>query len=234
MPKRLLNAKRLRSINSAMSMIRDLRKKIGMTQAQLAELVGTSQPQIKRLEKGQRTLSKDWAERLAPHLHVTAEHLMFEKPLHKHREVIGLRVMGIIKAGDWRDISILGDDETEPEVFQVARDPRFPRADQYLLKVEGDSMNEMFPDGSYVICVNFADSGLSLKTGQIVHVERTLAETHLVETTLKQVHIHGPEQIALRPRSTNPVHKEVVLDGDELIEVRVRGIITGKYEPVAV
>jgi transcriptional regulator with XRE-family HTH domain len=234
MPKRLLNVEQHRSINAAMSMIRDLRKKIGMTQQQLAELVGTSQPQIKRLEKGQRTLSKDWAERLAPHLRVTAEHLMFEKPLNKHLEVTGLRVMGIIKAGDWKDISILGDDNTEPEVFQVARDPRFPRADQYLLKVEGDSMNEMFPDGSYVICVNFADSGLSLKTGQIVHVERTLAETHLVETTLKQVNIQGPRQISLRPRSTNPVHKEVILDGDESIEVRVRGIITGKYEPIAV
>lgn len=234
MPKWLLNVEQHRSINAAMSLIRDLRKKIGMTQQQLAELAGTSQPQIKRLEKGQRTLSKDWAERLAPHLRVTAEHLMFEKPLHKRLEVTGLRVMGIIKAGDWKDISILGDDDTEPEVFQVARDPRFPRADQYLLKVEGDSMNEMFPDGSYVICVNFADSGLALKTGQIVHVERTLAETHLVETTLKQVNIQAPDRISLRPRSTNPVHKEVILDGDESIEVQVRGIITGKYEPIAV
>lgn len=217
-----------------MSMIRDLRKQNGLTQQQLADLAGTSQPQIKRLEKGQRTLSKEWAERLAPHLRVTAEHLMFEKPLHKRLEVAGLRVMGIIKAGDWKDISILGDDETEPEVIQVARDPRFPHAKQYALRVEGDSMNELFPDGCYVTCVNFADSGLALKTGQIVHVERTLADTHLVETTLKQVQISGPRQISLRPRSSNPVHKEVVLDGDESVEVQVRGVITGKYEPIAI
>lgn len=216
-----------------MTKLLELRKKTGMTQQQLADLVGTSQPQIKKLEKGQRALTKQWAERLAPHLHVSPEEIMFEKPLQK-TEVVGLRVMGIIKAGDWKDISILGDDDTEPEVIQVARDPRFPRAEQYALRVEGDSMNEMFADGAYVTCVDYADSGLYLKTGLILHVERTLAGTHLVETTLKEVKVLAGGKFALVPRSTNPVHKEFVLNGDESIEIRVRGVVTGKWEPVLI
>jgi|GEM_PF-449502 len=60
-----------------MSMIRTLREAKGMTQAQLAELAATSQPQIRRLEAGERQLSKEWAQRLAPHLGVAASHLMF-------------------------------------------------------------------------------------------------------------------------------------------------------------
>lgn len=216
-----------------MTKILELRKKIGLTQQQLAELVGTSQPQIKKLEKGQRALTKKWAEALAPHLHATPEELMFEKPQHK-TEVTGLRVMGIIKAGDWKDITILGDDETEPEVIQVARDPRFPRAEQYALRVEGDSMNELFPDGAYVTCVDYADSGLYLKTGLIVHVERTLGGTHLVETTLKQVKVLAGGKFAMVPRSTNPIHKEFELNGDESTEIRVRGVVTGKWEPVLI
>lgn len=48
-----------------------------MTQAQLAELAATSQPQIRRLEAGERRLSKEWAQRLAPHLGVAASLLMF-------------------------------------------------------------------------------------------------------------------------------------------------------------
>lgn len=48
-----------------------------MTQAQLAELAATSQPQIRRLEAGERRLSKEWAQRLAPHLGVAASQLMF-------------------------------------------------------------------------------------------------------------------------------------------------------------
>ncbi len=60
-----------------MSMIRTLREARGMTQAQLARLAATSQPQIRRLEAGERQLSKDWAERLAPHLGIAASTLMF-------------------------------------------------------------------------------------------------------------------------------------------------------------
>jgi transcriptional regulator with XRE-family HTH domain len=217
-----------------MSMLRELRKKIGLTQQELGDLVGTSQPQIKRLEKGQRTLSKEWAERLAPHLGVSAEHLMFEKNTSQQLEVAGLRVMGKIKAGDWRDISILADDDDDPEIIQVARDKRFPHAKQYALHVDGDSMNELFPDGSYVTCVDFADSGLMLKPGLIVHVERTMAGTHLVEATLKEVNALGARKWSLKPRSSNPVHKEFVLNGDEATEIKVLGVVTGKWEPVLI
>lgn len=60
-----------------MSMIRSLREARGLTQARLAELVSTSQPQIRRLEAGERQLTKEWAQRLAPHLGVAASQLMF-------------------------------------------------------------------------------------------------------------------------------------------------------------
>ncbi len=60
-----------------MNMIRSLREARGLTQAELARLVATSQPQIRRLEAGERQLTKDWAERLAPHLGVAASRLMF-------------------------------------------------------------------------------------------------------------------------------------------------------------
>lgn len=60
-----------------MSRLRDLRIKSGMSQQALADRIGTSQPQIKRLEDGARKLTKEWAERLAPALQTTAESLMF-------------------------------------------------------------------------------------------------------------------------------------------------------------
>lgn len=60
-----------------MSALRHFRTKAGLSQQALATAAGTSQPQIKRLEAGERTLSKKWAEQLAPHLGVSAETLMF-------------------------------------------------------------------------------------------------------------------------------------------------------------
>ncbi|UYW32482.1 LexA family transcriptional regulator [Methylorubrum extorquens] len=60
-----------------MSALRHFRTKAGLSQQALATAAGTSQPQIKRLEAGERTLSKKWAEQLAPHLGITAETLLF-------------------------------------------------------------------------------------------------------------------------------------------------------------
>jgi transcriptional regulator with XRE-family HTH domain len=50
-----------------MSKLREMRENRGFSQQQLAEKVvpPTSQPQIDRLEKSQRKLTKQWAERLA-------------------------------------------------------------------------------------------------------------------------------------------------------------------------
>jgi transcriptional regulator with XRE-family HTH domain len=50
-----------------MSRLRQIREDRGISQQQLADKVvpSTSQPQIDRLEKGQRKITKEWAVRLA-------------------------------------------------------------------------------------------------------------------------------------------------------------------------
>lgn len=53
-----------------MSTVRELRQAAGLSQEKLAELAGTSQPQINKLETGQRKMTVDWAVKLAPHLGV--------------------------------------------------------------------------------------------------------------------------------------------------------------------
>lgn len=60
-----------------MSELARRRAAAGLTQQQLADKAGTSQPQIKRLEDGDRKLTKEWASRLAPHLRTTADALLF-------------------------------------------------------------------------------------------------------------------------------------------------------------
>ncbi|WP_422383247.1 helix-turn-helix domain-containing protein [Roseibium album] len=65
------------SYQCGMSLLKKLRIEKGLTQTQLAELVGTHQPQITRWETNNRDLPKDWAEKLAPHLGATAADLLF-------------------------------------------------------------------------------------------------------------------------------------------------------------
>jgi transcriptional regulator with XRE-family HTH domain len=57
--------------------LESLRRKAGLTMQQLADLAGTTAPQINKLEKGQRDLDKKWAMRLAPYLDVSAEDILF-------------------------------------------------------------------------------------------------------------------------------------------------------------
>jgi len=159
-----------------MSFLKEIREKKGLSQAKLAQLAGTSQPQIKRLEDGERKLTREWAERLAPHLEVAPERILFpngmpvgapphiedrvrEQPspnvdLSRIEDAPPLRRF----AGP-RDVPVLGtavgggdedgDFRFNGETIDMA--PRPPgianRKDVYALYVENDSMYPRFRPG---------------------------------------------------------------------------------------
>lgn len=54
----------------AVNRLREFREARKLSQARLGDLAGTSSQQIDRLEKAQRKLTVQWAEKLAPHLGV--------------------------------------------------------------------------------------------------------------------------------------------------------------------
>lgn len=82
-----------------------------------------------------------------------------------------------------------------------------------------------YPDGSYVTCVDFADSGLAIKPGMTVHVERHRSHGQMVEITLKMVALQGGSFV-LVPRSSNPIYQPIKFTGND-DDVFVRGIVTG-------
>ena len=146
-------------------------------------------------------------------------------------EVVGLPVAGSIQAGHWLETTFLEADQ-EPEMLPVARDPRFPRARQYALRVVGDSMDLDYPDGSYVTCVDFAESGLAITDGMTVHVERQRGGGQLVEITLKLIAREGGVRV-LKPRSSNPLHQPITFSGKET-DVVVKGVVTGGWRQTSI
>jgi len=143
----------------------------------------------------------------------------------------GMEVIGKVAAGLYRDITVENQDPERPRIT-FARDMRFPYAQQYALEVEGDSMNEFVSDGSYVICVNLAESGIRLSSGMVVHVEKSVMGGQYIETTLKEVRREPRDTIMLIPRSTNPSHKPFPAKGGSGDEVEIKGVVIGKWEPV--
>ena len=144
--------------------------------------------------------------------------------------VAGLPLLGTIQAGHWLETTDAIEGASK-EMVPVVKDPRFPHAKQYALLVVGDSMDLDYPDGSIVTCVDFADSGLALVEGMLLHVERQRAGGQLVEITLKAVE-RRRGNIFLVPHSSNPKHQAFALNGsDSDTEVIARGVVIGGYSP---
>lgn len=206
-----------------------------MSRAAAAKAAGFNVSFIRDIERrgGNPTLSS--LKKLAKVLKVELEFLagtIEEESLGRELRVTELPVIGTIEAGQFRDITIFDQDDNYP-VINIVADERFKHAKQYALKVSGDSMNLKYPDGCYVACVDFIDSGLRLKAGMTVHIQRTLANTHLVEITLKEVGSINGETVLL-PRSTNPKHQPIVMSGGgERTEFEIRGVVIGAYMPEA-
>ena len=205
----------------------------GKKPAPFALEIGRDKDFIADYLKGRKKSFKlEDAQRIAAGLKRPLESLTREHGARKAlvEPAYGLEVVGKVSAGVYRDITIEDQDNTRPRI-SFARDLRWPHAKQYALEVEGDSMDLLFPDGSTVVCVDFIGSGMSLKDGMPVHVERYMMGGQLVEATLKQVGRDESGRLCLLPRSSNPVHKPLAISADGDGEVKVRGVVIGEWKP---
>lgn len=205
-------------------------KALGMNAYETAIKAGLGGDFVRDLMRGKkRSISAENLSKLAEVLGTSPDYFSGLTPSPEIAtlpdRISGLVVQGVIQAGHWLDASIVGE-EMDHEIVPVAKDPRFPRAKQYALVVAGDSMDLEYPEGSYVTCVDFADSGIVLREGLTVHVERHNGS--LVEVTLKVIEKNGVGFI-LCPRSSNQRHKPLHLEGDDGTEIVVKGIVTGSY-----
>lgn len=208
-----------------------LLKDVGKTAAAASREAGMGPDFIRDLKRRPVKPGAESLQRLASVLNTSPEYLLYGTAGTFALPVRGLPILGVVEAGQFRDIT-LADQEEEHQTVNVVRDGRYPGAKQYALRVSGDSMDLLFADGSYVICAAFADTGLQRKTGMIVHVERRIAGTHLVETTLKEVEYRA-KRCFLLPRSSNAKHKPIeVMPDDEKTETVICGLVIGTYTEV--
>lgn len=201
----------------------------GTKPAPLALAIGRDKDYIRDFLSGRKkTLKVDDAQAIAEQLHIPLSSLTGGRT--DDLSGSGVEVVGKVAAGVYRDVSI-EDQDVERQRLAFARDGRFSHARQYALQVEGDSMSEIIEEGSYVICVDMAESGLSLKDGMIVHVERYVYDGQAVENTLKEARREPNGRYLLIPRSANPSHKPFYANGSSGDRVVVRGVVIGKFSP---
>jgi SOS-response transcriptional repressor LexA len=209
---------------------------LGLNALQTAKTAGLGDSFVRDILRGKtRSPSAENLAKLAGALQTTVEYLMGANDDNVETveiEVQGLPVISEIHAGTWLEVTVF-DGEQEPHIIPVARDPRFPRARQYALLVRGDSMDLEYPDGTYVTCVDFWDSGVEIASGLRVHVERRMGGGQFVEITVKAIERTG-EQFFLVPKSSNEKWQSIPIEGDEQTEVVIKGVVTGGYRPTPI
>lgn len=176
--------------------LKALREAQNLTQQQLADRIGTSQPQIKRLEAGERELTRPWAERLAPALKTTPIKLLFpdmELEPQTRAPLIAWVSAGALVQPD------LQPDYDEDDVQWVYAPDLDPTGDWIALRVDGDSMNRISPHDS-IIFVNRKDKRLVANACYVI-------EDGEGGATYKR---YRPPN-SWEPVSTNPIHKPMML-----------------------
>ncbi len=227
--------------------LRAARERAGLSQARLADLAGTSQSQIQRLELGQRKLTVEWAQRLAaalnchpaelvPHIleNISSDTISLKPRLDRQQDVnsvITIPVRGIVAAGLYMD-----DESDVTEEIPIPYSPAAARAEQFAFRVSGTSMNKKIPDGGYVLCIPYWQTREAVTHGDTVVVERRRAG--LVERTCKEVNVTSTHY-ELWPRSTDPkwqtpikIERQGEFEDEDGTEIEIIGRVIGVYIPM--
>jgi SOS-response transcriptional repressor LexA len=144
-------------------------------------------------------------------------------------EVAALPIKGEVRAGAWLEIE---DTEQDYGTVPVVPNPRYARAPQYALKVNGTSMNRIAKPGSYVIVASWPELGRELRDGDLLVVRRQRAMTR--EITVKRAK-RGKDGFELWPESDDPRHQAPIpmADGSREVEVTIMGLVIGTYTDIA-
>lgn len=224
-----------------------LRSRAGLSQERAGATIGLSGEGWRKYELGSPGLFRpDMQERLSAALGFSRVELLEERSRVAGEPAPAQRNpaprMELPSAGDYQPLTIRDRvqagawlaaddfDQSPPRISNTLRDPRFPRAEQWLSEVAGDSVNALgILDGDTVHCVEYWSARSQPRTGDIVEVERTRFGGSMRELTIKQVEVTD-SQVLLWPRSTNPRWREPIALDDgvgqgEQFEVTIRGLV---------
>lgn len=204
----------------------ELRKRKGFTQSSLAERLGVEQPTVQRWEAGKREPDLGQLLRLAEVLDVEPGALLD----HTIAVAIGPRlfVRGEVAAGVWKAAVELP--ESDWLTFTGRADVTAAPEHRFGLRVVGDSMNELYPEGTILECVSMFGHA-EAAPGKRVIVVRTNIHGDC-EATVKEL-VEQDGELWLVPRSNNPTHRPIRLaePEDGIVETRIAAIVVASVRP---
>lgn len=203
------------------TVIKQLRKERGLTQDQLAALLGVSRSTIGMYETGSREPDFETSEAIADVFNVDMDYLMGRSNVERQFPVTAPPIpSGFDPLPDMEEIPLVGriacgePITAEENLEGYVSAPAMWHA-TFALLCRGDSMEPTICDGDLVAI----KKDIQIENGQIVAVR--IGD----EATLKRVYIHK-DYIELRPE--NPAYTSIILRKEEIIsEVAIEGRAVG-------
>lgn len=166
------------------------RQRAGLTHQQIADAVGTSNQMIGLLERGQRKLTVEWMELIAPVLGVTPADLMLASR--------SVPVVGYVGAG--AEIYSIDDHAKGNGMFETSAPPQGATPSMVALVVRGDSMAPAYEDGDVI----YYDQQV---TGDFDHLigKRVVARLADGRTFIKKLRKNSEGQFWLHSHNAEPI-----------------------------
>lgn len=173
----------------------------GWSQQELADRMETTQQTIQRYESGARDIKSSVLIKLSAVLDVTISYLLgLENASIPNNSTVDVPSYGAIAAGT--PIEMVEVKDSQPVPVKVHE--RFPKA--FLLKVEGESMNRILPNGSYALIDPAQKEPISGKPYAVC--------VNGYDATIKRV-VKLSNGFELTPDSSDPTFRPTVYDFNE-------------------
>ena len=216
--------------------LKNARIDAGYSSAKLAaEAMGVSVPTYIQHENGTRGYPADRAQRYARFFRTTPEWLLYGRNTTDKAEPVSLgpqiAIMGVVAAGLWREV--MEYPQSEWNTFTGAANVNAPLSERFGLRVEGESMDLLYPPGTILECVRYWGD-YPVPNGRRVIVQRKRLDGKL-ETTVKEYLKDASGIEWLLPRSSNPAFQAPIRadqpgDGVESVEIIAVVVASTRYE----
>ncbi len=187
------------------------RSDAGMTQEQLAVAVGKSRGAVAQWESGEIKPRWETLNSIAKATNTKAAWLVYE-------EDVGLRVVGEIAVGIWREPNVIFREYIGP----IAAHPHYSPAVQRLWRVADDAISSIAPRGSFLHRIDLSAAGITAQEGDMLVVRRY--DNAKTEYTVRSL-ITANGRSILRSEGASDWALESTVD--------VLDLIIGKWEPLA-
>lgn len=194
--------------------IRAVRTRNNLTQEEFGEIVGVSSMAVSQWETGRAVPRMGAVQKISDYFHISKGALIDENsstltklPISGSTATLPLRTLGKVHAGVMDDDAVCDDEEVQvPERVVLA----YP--DAFLLRVEGNCMDRVIPEGSHVVVAPHKEP----TNGSIVVIRDDTYEA------IMRRYYKGSSALMLSPDSYEEEYQDIIVhDGQEIALIGV-------------